>query len=293
MTELKNDQLAIRIAEKGAELISIINLDSGWEYMWTADPSYWNRHSPVLFPIVGSIWDGKFRVDGSEYSMSQHGFARDSEFELIEKTTESVFYRLTSNPETKQNYPFDFILEIGYKLSGKTIEVIWRVKNESDRWIYFQIGAHPGFCYPGFDPSEEIKGYLLLDTKDNRFQYSLIGEKGCLSKEKPLTMELDNHLLPVKTDSFDKDALIIENRQISKVSLLDKNKSPYLTVRFDAPVLGLWSPPHKKAPFICIEPWYGRCDSTGYQGEFKDKDWIQRLQSGAVFEASYFIDIDC
>ncbi|MCD8194057.1 MAG: aldose 1-epimerase family protein, partial [Tannerellaceae bacterium] len=188
-----------------AELSSIINLSNGKEYLWTADPQYWNRHSPVLFPIVGSVWEGTFRVDGVEYHMSQHGFARDSVFELVEKTATSVLYRLTGSPETKEKFPYDFILEIGYKLTGKSIEVSWRVKNNSGKTIYFQIGAHPGFCYPDFDASEAVKGYLELDTRDNRFQYILIGEKGCVPKgETPLTMQLADNLFTVKTDSFDK-----------------------------------------------------------------------------------------
>ncbi len=224
--------------------------------------------------------------------MSQHGFARDSAFELVEKTATGVLYRLTSNPETIRKFPYDFILEIGYRLTGKSIEVIWRVKNNSGKVICFQIGAHPGFCYPDFDAADEIKGYLALDTKDEQFRYTLIGEKGCVPDSESLTMQLQDNIFTVKADSFDKDALIIENSQLSKVSLLDKNKQPYITVRFDAPVVGLWSPPYKNAPFICIEPWYGRCDSMNYEGEFKDREWVQTLQPEGLFETSYFIDID-
>ena len=121
--------------------------------------------------------------------------------------------------------------------------------------------------------------------------YKLVEEKGCIGeKEYPLVLDKEG-LLPLDTHTFDKDALVIENNQINRVDLLKQDGSTSLSVYFTAPVVGLWSPPAKNAPFVCIEPWYGRCDRVNYTGEYKDKDWMQHLEPGEVFEASYFIEI--
>ena len=106
------------------------------------------------------------------------------------------------------------------------------------------------------------------------------------------SLELTDGLLPLDTHTFDKDALILENEQVRKVTLYNKEKQAYLSLHFNAPVVGLWSPPAKNAPFVCIEPWYGRCDRAHYTGEYKDKDWMQQLQPGEIFQGGYIIEID-
>ena len=99
-------------------------------------------------------------------------------------------------------------------------------------------------------------------------------------------------MLPLDTSSFDRDALIIEKSQVSKVTLHRQDGSAWLSLSFDAPLVGLWSPPGKNAPFICIEPWYGRCDRAHYQGEYKDKDWINTLAPGEKFSSVYTIEVE-
>ena len=123
MEKISNQKLEIGVKEHGAELCSIIRKSDGREYMWQASPEYWKRHSPVLFPIVGSLWNKEMRQDGKTYTMGQHGFARDMDFELIEKSADTLRYRLTSSEETKRLYPYDFILEIGYKLADNKVTV--------------------------------------------------------------------------------------------------------------------------------------------------------------------------
>lgn len=288
---LTNGIITIKVKLIGAELISIVENTTGKEYLWQADPTYWKRHSPILFPIVGGLWDGKFFHNGKEYSMSQHGFARDNEFELIESTENEVRYRLVSSHETYQAYPFSFQLEVGYRLKGNRVEVFWVVKNTDKSEIYFQIGAHPAFYYPDFNANTEERGYFSFDKSEN-LEYILIEEKGCVSTSKVYPLHLtEDGLLPIKPNIFDKDALILENSQVKTVSLLDNNKKKTISLHFMAPVVGLWSPPHKNAPFVCIEPWYGRCDRVGYSGEFRDRDWMNRLDAGKTFEASYDIEV--
>lgn len=289
MKTISNSQLSIRVSPHGAELCSI--LANNKEYLWQADPAFWKRHSPVLFPIVGSVWDNEYRVDGTVYSLGQHGFARDMEFTLVGESTEEVRYRLESNAETLKKYPFAFCLEIGYRIQGKQIEVIWEVTNTGNKEMHFQIGAHPAFYWPDFDEATPNRGFFGFDRNDG-LSYILISEKGCADPSTEYAMELTDGLLPLDTHTFDKDAFILENEQVRKVTLYTKEKKPYLSLHFTAPVVGLWSPPAKNAPFVCIEPWYGRCDRAHYTGEYKDKDWMQHLAAGNTFKGGYTIEIN-
>lgn len=289
METLSNSQLTIKVSRHGAELCSIFC--NGKEYLWQADPAYWNRHSPVLFPIVGRVWQDEYRHNGDTYRLTQHGFARDMDFELIMERPDELRYRLTDNEETRKKYPFPFCLEIGYRIEGKQIEVQWEVKNTGDEEMYFQIGAHPAFYFPSFDAESDERGYFGFDRTEG-LKYILITEKGCADPEHAYPLELTDGLLPLDTHTFDKDALILENSQMKKVTLYNKEKQPYLSLHFTAPVVGLWSPPARNAPFVCIEPWYGRCDRAHYSGEFKDRDWMRRLAAGEVFNGGYTICIE-
>ena len=284
MKTISNKQLTIQVSPHGAELCSIVA--NGKEYLWQADPAFWKRHSPVLFPIVGSVWENEYRNEGIPYTLTQHGFARDMEFTLISEKEDEVRYRLVSNEETLHKYPFSFCLEIGYRIQGKKIEVMWEVKNSGEKDMYFQIGAHPAFYWPEFDASNSERGFFGFD-KENGLKYILISEKGCADPSTEYSLELTDGLLPLDTHTFDKDALILENEQVRKVTLYNKEKQAYLSLHFNAPVVGLWSPPAKNAPFVCIEPWYGRCDRAHYTGEYKDKDWMQHLQPEEIFQGGY------
>ena len=290
MITLSNKQLTIQISSHGAELCSIRGNASGQEYLWQADPAYWKRHSPVLFPIVGSLWEQQFRQEGRTYPMSQHGFARDMDFELVRSSETEALFQLASSAESLQKFPFGFLLQIGYVLEENRVKVIWKVYNPDPQVLHFQIGAHPAFYYPDYVPETAGRGYFAFD-KTADLHYRLIEEKGCIAPvDYPL--ELQDGLLPLDVHTFDHDALILEDSQLKEVRLLDKNKQPYLSLQFTAPVVGLWSPPAKNAPFVCIEPWYGRCDRVAYTGEFKDRDWMQHLSANEWFEADYTIRLD-
>lgn len=288
MKTLSNSQLTIQVSPHGAELCSIFC--KGKEYLWQADPAYWKRHSPVLFPIVGSVWENEYRNEGKAYILTQHGFARDMDFELISESENEVRYRLTDNEETRTKYPFPFCLEIGYRIEGKKIEVLWEVRNTGTDTLHFQIGAHPAFYYPDYEPETTERGYFGFD-KTEGVKCILISEKGCADPNKKYPLELKDGLLPLDTHTFDKDALIIENSQLKEVTLYNKEKKPYLSLYFNAPLVGLWSPPAKNAPFVCIEPWYGRADRAYYTGEYKDKDWMQHLAPKETFNGGYVIEV--
>lgn len=290
MHTLKNDVLTVEVSEHGAELHSIRK--GATEYLWQADPKFWARHSPVLFPIVGSVWDKLYRVDGKVYELGQHGFARDMDFVKVEGNDTEVFYRLESDEETLKKYPWPFRLEIGYKLKDNAIEVIWRVYNPGAEEMYFQIGAHPAFYYPDYDPETDERGYFSFDRSEG-LECIRIMEKGCVDAVTKYPLEIpQDGLLPLRKDTFDViDTIMLQDSQIGRVTLHRNDGTPWLSLKFAAPVVGLWSPPTKNAPFICIEPWYGRCDRAGYTGDYRQKDWVNRLEPGKEFEGIYTIEI--
>lgn len=289
MERLTNNVLAIEVKEHGAELSSIRKGET--EYLWQADPAYWKRHSPVLFPIVGSVWEGRFRVCGQEYSMGQHGFARDMDFTLVSRTEDQVRFRLESSEDTLSRYPFPFSLEIAYRLHDNKVDVIWEVVNAGETDMPFQIGAHPAFYYPDYDTNSKERGSFSFDRSDD-ISYILIGGKGCADTDTRYDLQMQDGHMYIDTSSFDKDAFIIDGSQIKKVTLHRMDGTPWLSLTFDAPLVGLWSPPGKNAPFVCIEPWYGRCDRVGFEGEFKDRDCVNILAPGEKFSTKYTIVIE-
>ena len=289
MTILSNDVLTVEVSRHGAELQSIRK--DGVEYLWQGDPSFWGRRSPVLFPIVGSVWESRYRVDGKEYQLGQHGFARDMDFDLVSASDTEVRYRLESSEATIAKYPYPFILEIAYRLRGNCLDVIWEVTNPSENDMYFQIGAHPAFFYPDYDPEKSGRGFFTFDRSEG-LECIRIKEKGCVDALTKWPLEMPEGRLKLEKDTFDAiDTIMLQDSQIKSVNMFREDGRLWLSLSFDAPVVGIWSPPGKVAPFICIEPWYGRCDRAGYEGEYKDKDWMNRLTAGGRFESVYTIEI--
>lgn len=286
--QISNDKITIQVDSMGAELKSLKKLSTGVEYMWNADPRYWKRTSPVLFPLVGGLNGGVYRLDGMEYPMGQHGFARDMEFKLKSQTAAEVWFVLESNEETMAKYPYPFILELGYELDDQTVIVKWRVKNPSKEPVYFSIGGHPAFLCPVGEGTRQTDYSLRFDVPDRVVSSGLAD--GLTSGNK-IEYKLRNGVLPVTEHLFDNDALVIEHDQAHSVALVKPDGEAYLTVSFEAPLFGIWSPPKKNAPFICIEPWYGRCDRAGYTGDWKAREWIQALDAGGTFAADYRVTV--
>ncbi|MBB5194227.1 aldose 1-epimerase family protein [Anaerocolumna cellulosilytica] len=287
---LKNNELCLCIDTFGAELKSIQTVDNSTEYLWSGNPLYWKRNSPVLFPIVGSLKNQSYIYKNKSYHMSQHGFARDMEFKLTEVTETEIWFQLTATEATKKVYPFNFTLDIGYRLRNRQITVLWKVKNSGTDTMYFSIGAHPAFLCPLRDEDNQTDYFLQFDSL-NPLNYLLINQEGLAVKEQPEILNTENGMLSIRQGMFDKDALIFENNQSHKISLTLPNKKPYITVSFEAPLFGLWSPAGKNAPFICIEPWYGRCDSSHFNGSLEEREWGNVLDAGKIFSSEYTIDI--
>lgn len=288
---LTNNLLNVVIDTHGAELQNITSVATGHEYLWQGNPEFWGRRSPVLFPIVGAVWDGHYRMDGTAYALGQHGFARDCDFTAtVGAADDEAWFTLDASEATLALYPRHFRLEIGYALRGRRIEVMWRVTNTDSRKMSFQIGAHPAFNYPDFNPADPIHGYFELGTAGPLIAET-IEAKGCVGSTVRTIATDAEGMLPIRDDTFALDAIILADKQVHRVSLLDKRRTPYLTLLFESPLVGLWSP-SAAAPFVCIEPWWGRCDSVGFQGEFSKRSHINVLETGQTFETSYAIIVD-
>lgn len=286
--QISNEKITIQVDSMGAELKSLKKISTGSEYMWNADPRYWKRTSPVLFPLVGGLNGGVYRLDGREYPMGQHGFARDMEFKLKSQAAAEVWFVLESNEETMARYPYPFILELGYELEEQTVIVKWRVKNPAKTPMYFAIGGHPAFLCPIGEGTRQTDYSLHFDVPD---KVVCSGLADGLVDGNGIEYKLHNGMLPVTESLFDNDALVIEHDQAHSVALVKPDGEAYLTVTFDAPLFGVWSPPKKNAPFICIEPWYGRCDAAGYTGDWRDREWMQELGAGETFAADYRVTV--
>ena len=299
MSFLENDRLKVEVSAFGAELHSIYNKSTGFEYLWHGDKSYWGRRSPVLFPIVGKVWNGRMKYCGAEYALSQHGFARDYEFAKLDESqlsrlllkrdgdVQKCGFVLYSNEETKKLYPFDFALYIIYCLIDNCLEVNWIVENRTEGDMYFQIGAHPAFNYRNFDEDADIQGYMKFDRTGKMLLTTL--ECGGYAARERREIEVSPDGIVINKSTFAGDALVFE-KQLNRVTLCDRNGKAYVEVEFDAPVVGLWSPAKiGYAPFMCIEPWYGRCDDSNFDGDYNEKPYINYLKEGESFRSTYKI----
>ena len=285
---VKNNLIEVEVETKGAEMMRITSLPDRKEYLSDGNPKYWSRRSPVLFPVVGLAKDKKIVVDGQEYPMAQHGFARDSAFEVIEQTESTLLLEMSSDEDTRKCYPYDFKLQIGYELDGADITVRWKVINTGDKEMHYQIGAHPAFCCPVDSDLEKQSQYFMKFDGAETISYRLLDEDGLVAPEK-YELATEGGLYAIPETMFDRGALIIEGSQNHTVSLCRPDKKPYVTVKFDAPLYGVWSPIKLNAPFICIEPWHGRADNSDFAGEIQDRDYDQALPSGETKEYVYTI----
>lgn len=301
-TIIENDVLLVRSETAGAQLLGITAKADAGEYLWSGDPKYWARTAPILFPAVGTSAGG-IRVDGQSYPLKQHGFARDSEFTLSAVSPTSVTYTLTDSDSTRKVYPYHFALDIRYTLDGNALTVGHRVTNTGDRDLWFQLGAHPAFLCPldqGFALDQYQIRFDRVQTLRRRFlnpATSLVDGRSAIVLDNADTLALDEHI-------FDDGALIFDDIACDAITLAALGNRKPVTVRFAGrmgeqhpqgvtspgwPMLGLWAPPG--APFVCIEPWFGRADDEGFEGDISEKKGVRRLAAGENFECEYQIVI--
>lgn len=291
--KITNNILEVEAAVHGAELLSIRK--DGKEYVWQGDPEFWGRHAPVLFPLVGKVWNDEYRVDGKVFQLGQHGFARDMGFEPIpQENPDMMAFRLASCEHTRSLFPYDFELTVEFELDGNTVTKRDIVRNTGAAPMYYMIGNHPAFLYRDFDPEDKIHGYACYYNGSQLLRNMMLSpltEHGALKHEKTI-FNVPAGVQELKASTFDDDALVFENSQIDMVVLLDKEQEPYLAVNFPtAQTLGIWSAKGKNAPFVCIEPWNGLTDPEGFTGDISERDWIQCLEPGAEAVYEYTVAV--
>ena len=294
---LENDELLVTVARRGAELTRIYDKKADREVLWCAEPSVWNRHAPVLFPFVGKCYEGAYVHDGKEYGMTPHGFARDMDFEPLLCDMDECWFRLKDTPETYKKYPFHFEVEIGHRLEGRTIEVMWKVANTDSGEMLFMMGGHPAFQVPeGKNIYDFTFEFNRRGCREGQFtdclHYLAPNAKGYEKEELQGVLKLSEGRVPLTKGFFDTAlTYMFDEAQVSSVSLI-VDGSPYVTLECsDFPYLGIWTM-EATHPFVCLEPWYGICASDGYKGELKDRRGIISLPGWENWQKSYQIRVE-
>ncbi|RDI56258.1 aldose 1-epimerase family protein [Flavobacterium glaciei] len=280
-TVIKNSSLTAEINHFGAELISL-KTNQNKEYIWEGNPEFWGKHSPILFPIVGTLKNNSFHYNGNEYYLSRHGFARDMEFELIDSTANSATFAIQSSEKTLKVYPFEFELQLIYTLNENNLSIEYKVFNKGKSTMPFSIGAHPAFALPNL-----FENYAITFEKEEPLEFYLLENDLISNKTKKL--EVTNKQIPLTYEWFENDALIFKTLQSNSLTILE-NENPILRVHFeDFPSLGIWT--KMNAPFLCIEPWFGYSDTNESSGNLFEKEGIQILESNATFHSKFSIEI--
>lgn len=272
--------LEIKSSIHGAELTSIKM--NGIEKLHQANDvldengkAYWGRYAPILFPIVGKFKNNKTQINGKIYEMSQHGFARDMDFEKIEENK----YLLRFNEETLKKYPFKFELYVEYKINENELTTEYTVVNKDEKEMLFGLGGHPAFICNYSSEKFEIEFEKIEDKIEfYKLQDGLI-------KSEPISSMLKDNKIKLTKDIFDEDAIIMKNIKSKKV-ILKENDKKYLEFDFEGfPYLAIWS--KKGAPFVCIEPWQNHTDSVNSNGKFDEKENILKLKKDEKFNCKY------
>lgn len=286
MVTLENSEISIRINQKGAELQGLFDKTKQQEYMWSGDPAFWGKHSPVLFPIVGTLKEDTCYVNERPYKLSRHGFAREMEFAVAEQTATTATFRLESTPATLEKYPYHFRFDIHYAIEGRQLNVSYTIQNRGQEIMLFSVGGHPAFRLPIASGTAYEDYYLLFDQKETAGRWP-ISKDGLIEKLSiPLLENTDK--LPLKKELFYKDAIVLKHLQSQRVSLRSDSTTAGFTFDFAGfPYLGIWAA--KDADFVCIEPWCGIADPVDSNQQLKDKEGINTLQPGELFERTWSV----
>ena len=270
---IENDHYLVAVDTKGAELEQFFDKYECAEYIWQGNPEIWKGRSPILFPVVGRLLNDCYRMGNAVYTMPKHGFAKNSDFSITDHQKETISFLLQDSPKTRECYPFHFRLIVTFALLGNRLEITHAVCYDSEKEMFFSIGAHPGLCC-------EMLDYLIFEKEETSNAYQL-GSSALLMDEKH-SVPFEGNRLTITPHMFDHDALIFDDLNSRSVVLKsDRHPRQVKVDYFDAPCLGIWAKPG--APYICIEPWYGIDDSTHVTGELYQKPQIRSLAPGKTF----------
>lgn len=280
-TIISNSNLTAEINHLGAELCSLKD-SKGKEYIWEGNPIFWGKHSPILFPIVGTLKNNSFNYKDTEYHLSRHGFAREMEFKLVNKSENSATFSIQATEETLNKYPFDFELHIRYTLNETAMDIEYKVINNGKSLMPFSIGAHPAFSL-----AEDFEQYSISFNQEEPLEYYLLENDLISNTTKKLDVE--NQKTALNYALFENDALIFKSLKSNFLTILENSK-PLLKVIFEGfPSLGIWT--KKDAPFLCIEPWFGYSDTEENSGDLFQKEGILILEENEIFRSKFSVEI--
>jgi galactose mutarotase-like enzyme len=284
MVEIWNDKLSVTIAKAGAELQHVKHNENGLEYMWSGDPGYWSKHSPILFPIVGALKNNEYLFGGKPYQLGRHGFAREREFQVYEHGETSVSFRLDSDEETFKVYPFEFQLILNYVLHENELSVEYLVINKGAGDMLFSVGGHPAFKVPLANDLAYDDYYLEFAESENSPRWPIAA--GGLIQTSAEPFPYNGKRIDLTKDLFAKDAIVFKDLKSTTVSLKSDKSSNGLEFDYTGfPFLGIWAAP--QADFVCIEPWCGIADSTDTTQNLPEKEGINRLAEGESFSRTW------
>ena len=286
---VSNNQLAVTISPIGAEVQSIKDVNTQCEYLWHGDAHWWSGHSPILFPIVGGLWNGTCRVDGQELHISKHGFVRRAPWRVVCVEADKAVFEFVSTVGTFAIFPYAFRLTATYSLDDRKLRAEFCVENLGGSPFCFQLGGHPAIALPNWDDAQPLDGYLRLEG--NPTYVLRAGEQGCLEPDTfPVPLNADG-LVPLTVDTFSHEALIFDNHQVSAATVLTPSGQPVARVESTAPVWLFWSPQGLHTPFVCLEPWYGLCDHQSFCGDITERPYINTVNGHATWIGGYGIEI--
>lgn len=285
---IENKSIKVGINQIGAELANIQSLVSGKEYMWPADPAFWGRHSCILFPYIGKVWEDQYRIDGKKFEGKQHGFARNLSFAPILLESEKAVFQLIQNEKILNEYPYKFSLLMIYTLEENQLNITYEVENLDNQPIYFSLGAHPAFNVPLNENEKRADYFLEFEHPESVETLELT--KGFLNGNTRNIFD-GNKTIQITDDLFDKDALIFKNLNSNYLSLKNKKGEKIWTFTFENfPYLGIWSK-NDKSPFICIEPWFGVADKVNADWDFREKEGVIQLLEKEKFKCQHSVII--
>lgn len=288
MITIQNQYLKATINPKGAELVSLIQLSSNIDFMWEGDATFWGKHSPVLFPIVGSLKDNTYFYEGKSYQLGRHGFARDREFLLETHTEDSVTFLLVSDENTKTVYPFDFEFRLKYTLQENQLELQYIVDNSGDKLLWFSVGGHPAFKVP-IEEGLAYDDYRLVFNQTEDFARWPLSPEGLIMDEPESTVITSNEIVLTK-ELFQQDALVYKNLQSDSITLKSHSGQHQLEFGFKGyPFLGIWAA--KNANFVCIEPWCGIADHVSHNQDITQKEGMIALNPSETFTRAWSVKL--
>jgi len=271
---LRSSGLAAEVAAAGAEVVALRDAE-GRALLWSGDPAVWSGQAPLLFPIVGRLRDDALAHEGRTYPMKQHGFARRSEFELLSVSETDVVFRLSANDATREQYPFEFVLDMRYALEGDVLAMVASVSNPGAEALPLSFGFHPGFLWPLPYGGGREEHQVLFEEPERAPVHRPVG--GLLSDAVEPNPAASG-VLALDDGLFQRDALIFRSLRSQRLRFGVPGR-PGLEVGFEGmPQLGLWSKPG--APFLCIEPWHGYASPENHTGAFRDKPGLVLLPPG-------------